>query len=225
MGLELDRGLYAPLIIEDPHDPVCADVGATLMLDDWLGGYGRTLRRDRHRARRRIPDCRRPRGKAHIPAEAVLRTSSSAVPPTLGSLPTESKRRTIAYGDLVVTDTVDSPSKTPDRRDDIILASSMGTYDLGIGDKNFPDTAPIEVRQGERLRLKIHNNNTMMFHPIHVHGHTFQRVNDSSAKKDTVNVLAMTAVEIDINADNRGQWTLHCHNTYPVETGMSTLLS
>lgn len=91
MGLELDRGLYAPLIIEDPHDPVCADVGATLMLDDWLGGYARTLRRDRYRARRRIPDCRRLRGKAHIPAEAVLGTSSSAVPPTFGSLPTELK--------------------------------------------------------------------------------------------------------------------------------------
>ena len=55
MGLELDRGRYAPLIIEDPHDPVCADVGATLRLDDWLGGYGRTLRRDHYRARRRIP--------------------------------------------------------------------------------------------------------------------------------------------------------------------------
>ena len=42
MGLELDRGLYAPLIIEDPNDPVASDVDVTLMLDDWLDGYGRT---------------------------------------------------------------------------------------------------------------------------------------------------------------------------------------
>ena len=42
MGLELDRGLYAPLIILDPNDPVVSDVDATLMLDDWLDGYGRT---------------------------------------------------------------------------------------------------------------------------------------------------------------------------------------
>jgi FtsP/CotA-like multicopper oxidase with cupredoxin domain len=42
MGLELDRGLYAPLIIEDPNEPVAYDVDVTLMLDDWLDGYGRT---------------------------------------------------------------------------------------------------------------------------------------------------------------------------------------
>ena len=41
VGLELDKGLYAPLIIEDPHDSTTADVDATLMLDDWLDGYGR----------------------------------------------------------------------------------------------------------------------------------------------------------------------------------------
>ena len=42
MGLELDKGLYAPLIIEDPNDPIDADVDVTVMLDDWLDGYGRT---------------------------------------------------------------------------------------------------------------------------------------------------------------------------------------
>ncbi len=42
MGLELDRGLYAPLIVEDPNDPVASDVDVTLLLDDWLDGYGRT---------------------------------------------------------------------------------------------------------------------------------------------------------------------------------------
>jgi FtsP/CotA-like multicopper oxidase with cupredoxin domain len=65
----------------------------------------------------------------------------------------------------------------------------------------------------------------MMFHPIHLHGHTFQMVNDGSARKDTINVLPMTAVEIDIAADNPGQWMLHCHNTYHLETGMATVLS
>ena len=42
MGLELDKGLYAPLIIEDPKDPVDIDVDVTLMIDDWLDGYGLT---------------------------------------------------------------------------------------------------------------------------------------------------------------------------------------
>ena len=350
MGLELDRGLYAPLIVEDPHDPVSADVDATLMLDDWLDGYGptqeevfATLKQGHgmadtggmgsmdmadmggmggmgstnatgkgsmnggisgdvaylvHVINGRAPYDREtvtakpgqkvrirlinagsdtayrvaitghrltvthadgfpitpvevdnvllgmgerydviitaqdgafpivavPEGKSDGPAEAVLRTSTSAAPPQLGSLPAELNGRALAYGDLVASDAVRLPAKDPDRRADIVLTGSMGAYDFGIGGKNFPDTAPIAVRQGERLRLKIHNN-TMMFHPIHLHGHTFQMVNDGSARKDTVNVLPMTAVEIDINADNPGQWMLHCHNTYHLETGMATLMS
>ena len=60
--------------------------------------------------------------------------------------------------------------------------------------------------EGERLRLRIVNQ-TMMFHLIHVHGHTFQMVGDGSARKDTVKVLPMTLVEIDIVADNPGHWS------------------
>jgi FtsP/CotA-like multicopper oxidase with cupredoxin domain len=50
-------------------------------------------------------------------------------------------------------------------------------------------------------------------------------VGEGSARKDTVNVLPMTAVAVDIAADNPGQWMLHCHNTYHLETGMATVLS
>jgi FtsP/CotA-like multicopper oxidase with cupredoxin domain len=82
----------------------------------------------------------------------------------------------------------------------------------------------VVVRQGERLRLRIAND-TMMFHPIHLHGHTFQVVGAGSARKDTVNVLPMSTTEIDVQADNPGQWMLHCHNTYHFETGMATTLS
>ena len=94
----------------------------------------------------------------------------------------------------------------------------------GIGGKRFPDSAPITVREGERLRLRVVND-TMMFHPIHLHGHTFQMVSAGSARKDTVNVESMSAVEFDIEADNPGQWMFHCHNTYHLETGMATTLS
>ena len=80
------------------------------------------------------------------------------------------------------------------------------------------------MAEGERLRLRIVNQ-TMMFHPIHLHGHTFQMVGDGTARKDTVNVLPMTTAEIDVAADNPGQWMLHCHNTYHLETGMATVFS
>jgi FtsP/CotA-like multicopper oxidase with cupredoxin domain len=113
--------------------------------------------------------------------------------------------------------------KQPDRTA-VISLTTAGGYIHGINGKAFPDSAPVAVAQGERLRLRIVND-TMMFHPVHLHGHTFQLVGDSTVRKDTVNVLPMGSVEVDIAADNPGQWMLHCHNTYHLETGMATLLS
>ncbi len=339
MGLELDKGLYAPLIIEDPNDPVDFDVDVTLMLDDWLDGYGRTqddvlaaLKKDgghsghmggnssssggmggmgsmmggltgdvtyalhvingrapseremisakpEQRVRLRLinagsdtayrvavgghrmtvthadgfpvtavevdnvvlgmgerydvivtaqsgafPVVALPEGKSDPAGEAILVTSDVATVPMVGSRPTELTGRTLRYGDLAATDAVRLPSTTPDRRETIRLTANSSGYVHGIDGRSFPDSAPIAVREGERLRLKVVNN-TMMFHPVHLHGHTFQMVGDGNARKDTVNVLPMSSVEVDIAADNPGQWMLHCHNTYHLEMGMATVLS
>ena len=337
IGLELDRGLYAPLIVEDPNDPVAFDVDVSLMLDDWLDGYGRTPEQvleelrstgghsghmggmgdmgsggmgsmmgglggdvayPLHLINGRAPSEREtieakpgqkvrlrlinvasdtayrvavgghrltvthadgfpvvpvevdnvvlgmgerydvivtagsgafpivavPEGKSDPTAEAVLHTSAATTSPTVGSRPSELDGRTSSYTDLVAADTVGLPSKKPDRTESIRLTANSSGYVHGINGKSYPDSAPITVRQGERLRLKVVNT-TMMFHPIHLHGHTFEMVGQGNARKDTVNVLPMSAVEIDIEADNPGQWMLHCHNTYHFEMGMATTLS
>ena len=65
---------------------------------------------------------------------------------------------------------------------------------------------------------------SMMFHPMYVHGHTFALVR-GGARKDTVIVRPMQTVEVDLDADNPGQWATHCHNIYHAETGMMTTLS
>ncbi len=104
------------------------------------------------------------------------------------------------------------------------MTESENGYVHGINGVSYPDSAPIAVAEDERLRLKVVND-TMMFHPIHLHGHTFQIVGDGSARKDTVNVLPMSSALFDIAADNPGQWMSHCHNTYHFETGMATVLS
>jgi FtsP/CotA-like multicopper oxidase with cupredoxin domain len=67
----------------------------------------------------------------------------------------------------------------------------------------------------------------MLFHPMHLHGHTFQ-VRDGSrpgARKDTVVVRPMQRVTVDLEASNPGQWMVHCHNAYHQEAGMMTTLS
>ena len=66
----------------------------------------------------------------------------------------------------------------------------------------------------------------MMPHPIHLHGHTFQLVlpGGSGARKDTVLVPAMGRIDVDLLADNPGNWMIHCHNAYHAEAGMMTRL-
>ena len=58
-----------------------------------------------------------------------------------------------------------------------------------------------------------------MFHPMHVHGHTFAVVG-SGTRKDTVVVPARQTVTVGLDADNPGEWMTHCHNAYHAEVGM-----
>jgi FtsP/CotA-like multicopper oxidase with cupredoxin domain len=66
-------------------------------------------------------------------------------------------------------------------------------------------------------------NTTMMWHPVHLHGHTFA-VGDGGARKDTAIVLPGQTLTADFDADNPGRWMVHCHNVYHAEGGMMTLL-
>lgn len=70
-------------------------------------------------------------------------------------------------------------------------------------------------------------NTTMMSHPMHLHGHAFQVVAlnghaFAGAMRDTVLVPPMAKVAVAFDADNPGQWLLHCHNTYHMAVGMIT---
>lgn len=70
-------------------------------------------------------------------------------------------------------------------------------------------------------------NQSMMAHPIHLHGHAFQvlGINGttiSGAVRDTVLVPAMGRVLVAFDANNPGRWALHCHNLYHMMSGMMT---
>jgi FtsP/CotA-like multicopper oxidase with cupredoxin domain len=101
----------------------------------------------------------------------------------------------------------------------------MMTYKWSIDGRQFGKHEPIDVESGQRVRL-VFRNTTMMWHPMHLHGHTFRLGNRADGpRKDTVNVLPGEEMTIDFDADNPGQWLLHCHNTYHLESGMATVLS
>lgn len=88
------------------------------------------------------------------------------------------------------------------------------------------DEVTMPIRQGQRVRLTFANN-TMMWHPMHLHGHTYQVITGSGngPRKDTVAVAPMSRLVVELDADNPGQWMLHCHNIYHAEVGMMTTLS
>jgi FtsP/CotA-like multicopper oxidase with cupredoxin domain len=155
-------------------------------------------------------------------ALSLIRTSSGMAPTPDVVVP-ELGRRTLLGTDLAGAASVRHDSRDVDRRHDLALGGSMMPYRWTINGETFPDATPLPVSAGERVRLRFVNQ-TMMFHPMHLHGHTFGLV-DGGARKDTVIVRPMQALEVDVDADNPGQWALHCHNIYHAETGMMTTLS
>ena len=123
------------------------------------------------------------------------------------------------------------PAGDPNQR--INLELSGGMMDPArwtINGRQYPDTVPIQVRHGERVRLRLYNM-SMMPHPIHLHGHFFQVVScderrlDAPILKDTITLGHMETAELDVIADNPGaHWLLHCHNIYHMMGGMQTEL-
>jgi multicopper oxidase len=108
----------------------------------------------------------------------------------------------------------------------VTLGGNMVQYDWTINGEPYSKTDPLHIRQGQRPIITFYNS-TMMYHPIHLHGHTFQLIKaDGSpgARKDTVIVLPKQKMLAVLVADNPGLWMLHCHNTYHQEAGMQTRL-
>jgi FtsP/CotA-like multicopper oxidase with cupredoxin domain len=153
---------------------------------------------------------------------AMVRTSSGAVPPptaTVGEL----GRQVLLGTDMTAADSVRLDSRSVDRDLEAVLGGRMMSYRWTINGAAYPDTDALVVTPGERVRLRLRNT-SMMFHPVHLHGHTFA-VAGSGTRKDTVVVRPHEPLDVDLEADNPGQRALHCHNVYHAEAGMMTVLS
>ncbi len=102
----------------------------------------------------------------------------------------------------------------------------MMAYDWAINGRRFDPADPLAgalgVAQGERVRLRIENM-TQMWHPFHLHGHTYQHAG-TGPRKDTSIILPGQSLTVVFDADNPGLWAAHCHNIYHAEAGMMTIL-
>ena len=97
-----------------------------------------------------------------------------------------------------------------------------------INGQVYPDSETLAIRKGERVGF-IYWNQSMMPHPMHLHGHFFKLANPLLPRalwimKDTIIVDPMRRVEIEFLADNPGRWFHHCHNLYHMEAGMANVV-
>ena len=171
-----------------------------------------------------------PTGEPRRAARGVLRYSDApgALNPPVDFLPDELDGEVLDPDDLMSPDDLDfPPAGEPDREIDLVLSGSRRSYEWLInGQKGLDD--PFEIRSGERVRIVIRNR-TMMWHPMHLHGHSFRVVNGGQTRqgpiKDTILVQPTMhrGVEFDFLADNPGNWLIHCHHAYHLAAGMERL--
>lgn len=111
----------------------------------------------------------------------------------------------------------------------VLSGGMMGSDAWTINARRYPDTTPLRVHRGDRVRVLMVNM-SMEAHPMHLHGQSFKvvRVNGQRLAapivKDSVDVEAhMGAVEIEFTAHNPGDWFFHCHKPMHMEGGMIVL--
>ncbi|MEO7050256.1 MAG: copper resistance system multicopper oxidase, partial [Rhodanobacter sp.] len=130
-------------------------------------------------------------------------------------------RRVLTYADL---HTIGGPidPREPSRDIEMHLTGNMRRYMWSFDGVKFADAKPVHFRYGERLRIVLVND-TMMNHPIHMHGMWGELENPDGqfqVRKHTINVQPAQRVTYAVSANALGRWAYHCHMLYHMEAGM-----
>lgn len=135
--------------------------------------------------------------------------------------------KVLTYRDLMALDR-NPDVRPPDRSLDIHLTGNMERFMWSFdGVKMSDKMEPIPFLEGERVRINLIND-SMMGHPIHIHGHFFELVTghgDHAPRKHTVLVQPGGKVTWDFTADAVGDWAFHCHLLYHMHAGMMRTVS
>ncbi|MDZ7778853.1 MAG: copper resistance system multicopper oxidase [Gemmatimonadota bacterium] len=110
----------------------------------------------------------------------------------------------------------------PEREIELHLTGNMERFMWSINGTTFSEAEPIQLRQGERIRLTMVND-TMMNHPMHLHGMWMELENGKGGaipRQHTVNVKPAEKLSALVTADAPGPWAFHCHVLYHMDAGM-----
>ena len=135
--------------------------------------------------------------------------------------------KVLTYRDLVALKP-NRDRRRPTRTLEINLTGNMNRFIWSIDGRKFSDgVEPIRLARNERVRVTMVNN-SMMQHPMHIHGHFMELVNGHPGRhplKHTINVLPGSKVSFDITADNPGDWAFHCHLLFHMHAGMFNVVT
>ncbi|MEW6324223.1 MAG: copper resistance system multicopper oxidase [Nitrospirota bacterium] len=129
--------------------------------------------------------------------------------------------RVLTYADLKALEPGDDRRK-PEREIELHLTGNMERFIWGFNGKKYSESDSIPLRYGERLRV-IFVNDTMMEHPIHLHGMWMELDNGNgeyNPRKFTINVKPGERLSFLATADALGAWPMHCHLMYHMAAGM-----
>ena len=130
-------------------------------------------------------------------------------------------RRVLTLDDLR---TIGGPmdERMPAREVELHLTGNMERYSWSFDGVEFGQSTPVHFRHGERVRV-ILQNDTMMTHPMHLHGLWSELENDKGdflARRHTIPIQPAQRISFQVTADALGRWAWHCHLLFHMDAGM-----
>lgn len=134
---------------------------------------------------------------------------------------------TLNYAMLISPVKTSLPPDAPVRELRFELTGNMSRFVWSLDNKVLSETDKILIKKGENVRITLFNN-SMMRHPMHLHGHDFRVINgqgDYAPLKNVIDVMPMETNIIEFNANLEGDWFFHCHILYHMMSGMNRVFS
>lgn len=134
---------------------------------------------------------------------------------------------TLNYGMLKSPTVTTLPKDAPVRELRFELTGNMNRYLWSMDNKVLSESDKILIKKGENVRIVL-TNNSMMRHPMHLHGHDFRVLNgheEFAPLKNVLDIMPMETDTIEFNANVDGDWFFHCHILYHMMAGMNRVFS
>ena len=134
---------------------------------------------------------------------------------------------TLNYGMLKSPTITTLPVEAPVKELRFVLTGNMNRYVWSLDNRVLSEVDKILIKKGENVRIVLYNN-SMMRHPMHLHGHDFRVLNgqgEFAPLKNVLDIMPMETDTIEFNANLEGDWFFHCHVLYHMMSGMNRVFS